>query len=52
MRREGTGYRVAGDLSTTDTIMNDTFWVGVYPGMTGEMVGYMLDTIRNYLQKA
>jgi CDP-6-deoxy-D-xylo-4-hexulose-3-dehydrase len=51
MRREGTGYRVAGDLTTTDTIMRDTFWIGVYPGMTEEMVGYMVTTIRAYLQK-
>jgi len=51
MRREGTGYRVVGDLSTTDTIMRDSFWVGVYPGMTEEMVGYMLETIRAYLQR-
>ncbi len=46
MRRAGTGYRVAGDLATTDTIMQDTFWVGVYPGMTEEMVDYMLKEIR------
>ena len=32
--------------------MNDTFWVGVYPGMTEEMVGYMLDTIRNDLSES
>ena len=51
MRREGTGYRIVGDLSTTDTIMRDTFWVGVYPGMTAEMVGYMVETIREYCQR-
>jgi CDP-6-deoxy-D-xylo-4-hexulose-3-dehydrase len=38
-------------LPVTDAIMRDTFWVGVYPGMTEEMVGYMLETIRAYLQK-
>ncbi|MBK5273834.1 MAG: lipopolysaccharide biosynthesis protein RfbH [Desulfuromonadales bacterium] len=48
MRKEGTGYRVAGDLTTTDTIMRDTFWIGVYPGMTEEMVGYMVETIREF----
>lgn len=47
MRREGKGYRVIGDLTTTDRIMNDTFWVGVYPGMTEEMVEYMVETIKN-----
>lgn len=34
-------YRVVGELSTTDYIMNNTFWVGVYPGMTDEMIDYM-----------
>lgn len=46
MRKEGKGYRVVGDLTTTDRIMNDTFWVGVYPGMTEEMVEYMVETIK------
>jgi len=46
MRREGTGYRVVGELKITDRIMRDTFWIGVYPGMTEEMVGYMVETIR------
>jgi CDP-6-deoxy-D-xylo-4-hexulose-3-dehydrase len=46
MRRERTGYRIAGDLAVTDTIMQDTFWVGVYPGMTEEMVGYMVEMIK------
>ncbi len=34
-------YRVAGGLENTDFIMNNTFWVGVYPGMTDEMIDYM-----------
>lgn len=41
MRKEGRGYRVIGSLENTDRIMNDTFWVGVYPGMTDEMIDYM-----------
>ncbi len=42
----GTGaYRVAGSLSETDRIMNNTFWVGVYPGMTDEMIDYMAQVI-------
>ena len=46
MRADGTGYRVAGSLETTDRIMKDTFWVGVYPGMTDEMIDYMAAMIR------
>lgn len=45
MRSSGEGYRVVGELSVTDRIMNDTFWVGVYPGMTDEMLDYIVDTI-------
>lgn len=38
-------YRVVGSLKNTDRIMRDTFWVGVYPGMTDEMIDYMVKTI-------
>ncbi|MCR5370795.1 MAG: lipopolysaccharide biosynthesis protein RfbH [Clostridium sp.] len=41
MRETGEGYRVAGSLENTDRIMRDTFWVGVYPGMTDEKTEYM-----------
>lgn len=47
MRKTGEGYRIVGDLSNTDRIMRDTFWVGVYPGMTDQMIDYMADTIRS-----
>ena len=46
MRRSGEGYRVVGGLTNTDRIMRDTFWVGVYPGMTDEMTDYMAQCIR------
>ena len=46
MRAQGTGYRVAGSLANTDRIMNDTFWVGVYPGMTEEKLAYMARIIQ------
>jgi CDP-6-deoxy-D-xylo-4-hexulose-3-dehydrase len=41
MRRSESGYRIVGTLENTDRIMRDTFWVGVYPGMTDEMTDYM-----------
>lgn len=43
--RNTDAYRVAGSLENTDFIMNNTFWVGVYPGMTDEMIDYMAKTI-------
>lgn len=50
MRASGEGYRVVGTLENTDRIMRDTFWVGVYPGMTDEMIDYMAKTIREAVQ--
>ena len=49
MRAEGKGYRIAGSLAVTDRIMKDTFWVGVYPGMTEEKLSYMARVIREGL---
>lgn len=46
MRKTGEGYRVVGELFNTDQIMNDTFWIGVYPGMTDEMIDYMVKTLK------
>ena len=39
-------YRVSGSLDCTDRIMNDTFWVGVYPGMNDAMLDKMADVIK------
>lgn len=47
MRAGGQGYRVVGSLTNTDRIMNDTFWVGVYPGMTDEKLDYMAKIIKD-----
>lgn len=49
MRKSGEGYRVVGTLENTDRIMRNTFWVGVYPGMTDEMIDYMAKTIQEAL---
>lgn len=49
MRASGTGYRVAGTLKNTDRILTDTFWIGVYPGMTDEMLDAMAEAIKGAL---
>ena len=46
--REGTDYRVAGSLANTDTIMNSSLWIGLYPGMGESRLDYMVDTIRKF----
>lgn len=43
--RDTDEYRVYGDLTNTEFIMNNTFWVGVYPGMTDKMIDYMAKII-------
>lgn len=48
MRASGTGYRVVGELTNTDFIMNNTFWIGVYPGMQPGMLEYMIESIREF----
>lgn len=51
MRTSGKGYRIVGNLAVTDRIMKDSFWVGVYPGMTDEMIDYMAKVIREAVMK-
>jgi len=46
MRIAGEGYRVIGELTNTDIIMNDTFWIGVYPGMTEDMIDKMIRLVK------
>ena len=50
MRKTRNGYRIVGELTNTDRIMNDTFWVGVYPGMTDAMIDYMAKTIKEAVE--
>ena len=51
IREDKTAYRVVGSLEDTDRIMRDTFWIGVYPGMTDDRLIYMADTIKEALRK-
>lgn len=47
--RNTDAYRVVGDLSVTEYIMNNTFWIGVYPGMNDDMIDYMARVIKEAL---
>lgn len=45
---KGRNFRIAGELINTDIVMNDTFWVGVYPGLSHEMLEFSADRIRSF----
>jgi CDP-6-deoxy-D-xylo-4-hexulose-3-dehydrase len=47
--QEEVDYRIVGELKNTDKIMNDSFWVGVYPGMSKEALNFMIKKIRNFI---
>ena len=51
MRASGEGFRVVGELNDTERILADTFWVGVYPGMTDEKIDYMAKVIKEGLEQ-
>jgi CDP-4-dehydro-6-deoxyglucose reductase, E1 len=46
---KGVPHRVVGELTNTDRVMNDTFWVGVYPGLTEEMLAFVAKTLKDAL---
>ena len=50
LRAEGRGYRVVGTLENTDRIMRDTFWLGLYPGMTDPMLDYMIKIVHESIR--
>jgi len=45
----GKNFRISGDLSNTDIVMNQTFWIGVYPGLSTEMLDYVVEKIETFL---
>ena len=49
IRKDEKMYRVCGELDKTDNIMNRTFWIGVYPAITKEMMQYIIDKIKNFI---
>lgn len=51
LRQQPGSYRVVGSLDNTDFIMNNTLWIGVYPGMTHEMLGYMIECIKEFVSR-
>lgn len=45
---KGRSFHISGELVNTDTVMNDTFWIGVYPGLSNEMLDFASDRIRTF----
>lgn len=44
----GRNYRVSGELTNTDRVMNDTFWIGVYPGLSKEMLDFVITKLEAF----
>ena len=49
LRTRGEEYRIVDELTHTDTIMNRTFWIGVYPGMQKAMIKFMIDALHQFV---
>ncbi len=49
--KEGKDYRIAGNLQNTEKIMHNSLWIGLYPGMNGDKLDYMINVIRNFCRK-
>jgi CDP-6-deoxy-D-xylo-4-hexulose-3-dehydrase len=49
---EGCEYRVIGDLRNTEFVMNNVFWIGVYPGLTKPMLDFVAATIIDFVSKS
>ncbi len=51
LRAAGSGYRVVGELKNTDLVMRQSFWLGVYPGLSAGMIEFMLEKIREFVKR-
>jgi CDP-6-deoxy-D-xylo-4-hexulose-3-dehydrase len=49
MRRQK--YRVVGELTNADIVTESTFWIGLYPGLTPDHIGYMVDSIARFARR-
>jgi CDP-6-deoxy-D-xylo-4-hexulose-3-dehydrase len=45
---QGVSYRKVGELKNSDFVMSQVFWVGVYPGLTEDILGYVIETIKRF----
>ena len=51
MRKTNHGFRTVSELKNTDIVMNNTFWIGVYPGMTDDKIDYMINSFKEFFNK-
>jgi CDP-6-deoxy-D-xylo-4-hexulose-3-dehydrase len=45
-------FRIVGELVNTDLVMTNTLWIGLYPGLTADHIGYVIEVMRNYFKKS
>jgi CDP-6-deoxy-D-xylo-4-hexulose-3-dehydrase len=44
-------FRIVGDLKNSDVVMNRSFWIGVFPGLTKPMLDFVIETITNFMKR-
>ena len=52
MRQTNQGYRQVGDLAVTDQVMNQTFWLGVYPGLKDTQLEWMVSVLQDFCKSS
>jgi CDP-6-deoxy-D-xylo-4-hexulose-3-dehydrase len=48
---QGLNYRVVGELKNTDKVMQSAFWMGLFPGLTEEMLTYVVTKVKTFCQR-